>query len=212
MGLLLAVGGCMTMGKPVLSAADLDDAERVTACLNGLPRFEAHFTQSGSFGVGSGLIWLDRPGHLRIDYAGAASRVMVIADGRVRVLDRSSGALTTMAVSRTPLGLLLAPTISLSGAAHIESLVHQRGQIRVVLTRTDAPAQGRLTLEPRRPAAAAGGGFGDGCLRPDFDDAVFRHRPRAGARAFAVRAAGRRPEQLSSAACPVSRGKSELAT
>ncbi len=73
---------------------------------------------------------------------------MVIADGRVRVLDRGTGALTTMPVSRTPLGLLLAPeVVSLSGAAHVDSLVHQGGQIRVVVSRNGLAGQGSLTLD-----------------------------------------------------------------
>ena len=145
--LLLLAAGCTPGPRPALGTADLDDVGRVTAYLNALPRLEAHFSQSGNFGPGAGLIWLDRPGQLRIDYAGAGSRLMVIADGRVRILDRASGALTTMPVSRTPLGLLLAPSISLSGTAHVDSLVHQGGQIRLVLSRTGQAAQGSLTLD-----------------------------------------------------------------
>ncbi len=143
----LLLPGCVQSPRPVLSGTDQDDLGRITAYLNGIPKFEAHFIQTGSYGPGAGLVWLDRPGHLRIDYAGAGARVMVIADGRVRILDRGTGALTTMPVSRTPLGLLLAPTVSLSGAAHVDSLAHQAGGLRLVLSKQGQPAQGRLTLD-----------------------------------------------------------------
>ena len=143
----LILTDCVSMQKPILTSADQDDLARITAYLNGIPRFEAHFTQIGSYGPGAGLIWLDRPGHLRIDYAGAGARVMVIADGRVRILDRATGALTTMPVSRTPLGLLLAPTVSLAGAAHLDSVAHENGGIRLVLSKAGQPTRGRLTLD-----------------------------------------------------------------
>ena len=144
---LLILSGCVSTRKPALPSADQNELTRITDYLNGIPRFEAHFSQTGSYGPGAGLIWLDRPGHLRIDYAGAGARVMVIADGRVRILDRATGALTTMPVSRTPLGLLLAPTISLTGAAQLDSLSHENGGIRLVLSKAGQPAQGRLTLD-----------------------------------------------------------------
>jgi outer membrane lipoprotein-sorting protein len=147
LAVLLLLAACTTTPRPVVSAADLAEIDRIGAYLNALPRFEAHFTQSGDFGPGAGLIWLERPGHLRIDYSGAGARVMVIADGRVRVLDRGTGALTTMPVSRTPLGLLLGPAIDLSGAAHVESVVHGAGTTRLVLTKAGQPGLGTLTLD-----------------------------------------------------------------
>ena len=147
LALLLLLSGCVPAPKPSLTSADQDDLGRITAYLNSVPRFEAHFTQTGSYGYGAGLIWLDRPGHLRIDYAGAGARLMVITGGRVRILDRATGALTTMPVSRTPLGLLLTPTISLSGPAHVDSLTHEAGGLRLVVSKADQPAQGRLTLD-----------------------------------------------------------------
>jgi outer membrane lipoprotein-sorting protein len=151
LGLRVAVGasllaGCAGTPAPVFSAAEQSDIDRIAAYLNGIPRFEAHFAQSGSFGTGYGLVWLDRPGHLRIDYAGPGARLMVIADGRVRILDRASGSLTTMPLSRTPLGMLLTPTISFSGPVTVAAFRHDPGRLEIVLRRTDQPGQGSLTL------------------------------------------------------------------
>ncbi len=147
LALLALLGACTMDRAPVLKASDQGDVGRIERYLNDLPRFEARFTQTGDFGPGAGLVWLDRPGHLRIDYEGAASRVMVIADGRVRVLDRATGAVTTMPVSRTPLGLLLAPRITLSGAAHVDSVIHDGQQIRLILSKQGLRGQGTLTLD-----------------------------------------------------------------
>ena len=146
LGLALLLAGCMGTPKPQFSAADQNDIQRVSDYLNATQRFEAHFTQTGAFGPGAGLVWLDRPGNLRIDYQGPASRLMVISNGRVRILDRSNGALTTMPLSKTPLGILLAPTISLSGAVAVTALHHDPTGLQVTLQKTDQPGQGSLTL------------------------------------------------------------------
>ena len=143
---------CLAGCVPMRNAADRVDIARIEAYLNGLPRFEAHFVQSGAFGAGAGLVWLDRPGHLRVAYAGPNSRVMVITNGRVNVLDRSNGALTTQPVSRTPLGLLLTPAIRLDGKVTVDSLTHATDQagtpiLRLTLSKTGLPGQGHLTLD-----------------------------------------------------------------
>ncbi len=136
------------MGTPApqFSAQDENDIQRVGAYLNATRRFEAHFTQSGAFGPGAGLVWLDRPGHLRIDYEGAASRLMVISNGRVRILDRATGGTSTMPLSRTPLAMLLAPEIVLSGPVSVTSLHHDLTGLQMTLQKTDQPGQGSLTL------------------------------------------------------------------
>jgi outer membrane lipoprotein-sorting protein len=145
--ILLLIAACSVAPAPQLTATDVADVDRVTAYLNGIPRFEAHFVQFGSFGPDAGLIVLDRPaGHLRIDYADPAGRVMVIANGQVVILDRGNGSTTTIPVSRTPLGMLLTPSISLSGEITVASLVRQPGAIQITLTKTNHPSQGSLTL------------------------------------------------------------------
>ncbi len=144
---LFLLGRCSPVPAPMLTAADAADIGQVTAYLNSIPKFEASFVQTGSFGPDAGTIWADRPaGHLRIDYDDPEARVMVIADGGVRILDRTSGALTRLPVSRTPLGMLLTPRISLSGDITVQSVVHTGGSIEVVLRNTSHPGQGSLTL------------------------------------------------------------------
>ena len=142
----LAGAGCMQNTAPVLSGQDQGDIGRIAAYLNATPRLEAHFVQTGAYGPGAGLVWLDRPGHLRLDYEGAGSRVMVITGGRVRILDRSNGALTTQPLARTPLGILLEPEIHLDGAVTVDSFVHAGSVLDLTLSKTGAAAQGSLTL------------------------------------------------------------------
>jgi outer membrane lipoprotein-sorting protein len=145
--IMVLLAACAGAPKPQLTAADTANIDRITAYLNSIPRFEAHFMQSGSFGPNSGVIRLDRPaGDMRIDYSDSDGRIIVIAYGQVQIVDRSSGATTTMPVSRTPLGMLLTPKINLSGAVAVQSLVKEPGMIQITLVKTDQPTQGALTL------------------------------------------------------------------
>jgi outer membrane lipoprotein-sorting protein len=143
---LLVLSGCMATGAPRLTAQDADDVRHVQDYLNHTQKFSARFVQSGAYGPGAGLVWLDRPGNLRIDYAGPGARLMVISGGHVRVLDRRSGALTTMSLSRTPLGILLAPTIDLFGPVTVTSVQHVGGELEITMQKTGQPGQGSLTL------------------------------------------------------------------
>jgi outer membrane lipoprotein-sorting protein len=144
----LLLAACTTPPpKPQLTAADTADIDRIAAYLNSIPRFEARFVQFGSFGQSSGVILLDRPaGDMRIDYPAADGRTIVIANGEVQIVDRNRDSTTTMAVSRTPLGMLLTPTINLSGAVTVEGLARLPGMIQITLRKTDQPSQGSLTL------------------------------------------------------------------
>ncbi len=147
LALAWAASGCMVKTGPVLSGSDQEDLARVATYLNATQRFEAHFRQAGDYGAAAGLVWLDRPGRLRLEYQGPGARVMVISGGRVRMLDRSNGALTTQPLSRTPLGILLAPEIHLNGDVTVDALVHQGAALTVTLSKTGAAGQGSLTLQ-----------------------------------------------------------------
>jgi outer membrane lipoprotein-sorting protein len=143
---LLMLSGCMAGVAPRLTVQDANDVRQVQDYLNRTQKFSARFVQSGAYGPGAGLVWLNRPGNLRIDYAGPGARLMVISGGHVRVLDRRTGALTTMALSRTPLGILLAPTIDLFGPVTVTSVQHVGGELALTMQKTGSPGQGNLTL------------------------------------------------------------------
>jgi outer membrane lipoprotein-sorting protein len=146
--LLLWFAACTTTApRPQLTAAETAEVDRVAAYLNSIPRFEAHFIQFGSFGQDAGVIRLDRPaGDMRIDYAGSEGRIIVIANGQVQIVDQSNGSTTTMPVSRTPLGILLTPTLNFSGAVTVTKVVKEPGIIQITLEKTNQSSQGTLTL------------------------------------------------------------------
>jgi outer membrane lipoprotein-sorting protein len=143
----LAVAACaQTPATNTITDADAPEIARIQDYLDAMPRLQAHFTQSGDFGPGAGTLWLDRPGHLRIDYQGAVSRVLIANRGQLAVYDRATHGTTTMALSRTPLGMLLTPRIALSGAVTVTGLQRSDGFEQISLAKTAAPDQGALRL------------------------------------------------------------------
>ncbi|HET8997293.1 MAG TPA: outer membrane lipoprotein carrier protein LolA [Acetobacteraceae bacterium] len=145
--LLACLTACaMTPQPAVLSADDRTALTQVSAYLNNLQRFQATFTQSGPQGVERGEVWLDRPGRMRVEYTAPGPETILANHGQLLVVNPSTGATTTMPVSRTPLDILLRSEIPLSGPVTVTALRREPGLLSVSLAKTDAPRQGTLTL------------------------------------------------------------------
>jgi outer membrane lipoprotein-sorting protein len=114
--------------------------------LNGLREFHARFTSAGTSGDSNGLLWLDRPGRLRVQYQ-HPPKLLLTNNGRLLLADEDTGATITMPVSSTPLGILLADRIELSDLVTVASLRREPDEISLVLVKTAAPEQGSLTLQ-----------------------------------------------------------------
>jgi outer membrane lipoprotein-sorting protein len=143
-GALLA--GCAGRPGLVLTADDRATVASVQAYLDGLREFHANFTATGTEGSADGVLWVDRPGRLRVQYV-HPPKLLLANHGRLLLADQSTGATSNMPVSNTPLDILLADRIELSGAVTVVSLQHQPGQFQIGLEKSAAPGQGRLTLQ-----------------------------------------------------------------
>jgi outer membrane lipoprotein-sorting protein len=168
----------------VLSDADQALLGRVGQYLNALRTLKARFLQVAPDGATSqGTLWLARPGRMRFQYDPPSPLLLVAGHGIV-VVDN------TIPVTQTPLGLLLADTISLSGDVSVTDFQHQPGQLRITLVRTKAPGEGSLTLMMNAdPLALVGWSVVDGegretrlrlsdvKLGGSFDNALFTYTP-----------------------------------
>lgn len=143
----LLPAACASTGAPALTADDQTTIARIETYLDSLRQFRARFTQSGSDGDAEGNIWLDRPGRLRVEYLAPRAKLLLANHGRLLLADPSTGATTTMPVSNTPLDILLADKIALSGAITVVSLQRFPDILQITLVKTAAPTSGRLTLQ-----------------------------------------------------------------
>jgi outer membrane lipoprotein-sorting protein len=155
---LLAAGGCATTANPLaLSAAQRNAVEQAQDYLNTLTRFKAAFVQSGWSGPGAGVVWVDRPGRLRLSYYGPSGKDMMANGGLLVIYDHGNGATTTMPVAKTPLGLLLAPRIALTGTVAVTGFSETPAGLVLTLQDTANPGQGTLTVTlAKAPLALTG--------------------------------------------------------
>jgi outer membrane lipoprotein-sorting protein len=187
-GALLAA--CVQQPALVPTAEDQATLAQVQTYLDGLRQFHARFNQSGTDGNADGILWLDRPGRLRVEYADPHPRLLLANHGRLLLADLVTGATSNLPVSNTPLDMLLSDKIDLSSPVTVTSLQRQPGAFQVGLIKAGAPSQGRLTLQfTAVPLALTGVVVQDasghtntlqlfGLYRDsNLDPSLFRYRP-----------------------------------
>lgn len=130
-----------------VSAKDQADIGRIEAYLNGLKSLKAHFVQvAQDGGMSEGTAWLVRPGRMRFQYDPPAPFLLIAAHGVLTFHDLALQQTTNIGLGRTPLGILLAEHVELSGKVTVTSIQRLPGQIQLTLVRTDNPGDGSLTL------------------------------------------------------------------
>jgi outer membrane lipoprotein-sorting protein len=126
---------------------DRADLARIEAYLNGLRSLKANFVQVAPDGsLSAGNAWLARPGRMRFEYFPPSPILLVAGNGLVVFHDRQLQQTSNIFLSQTPLGILLAERVRLSGDLTVLGLKRAPGALEVTVTRTDSPGEGSLTL------------------------------------------------------------------
>jgi outer membrane lipoprotein-sorting protein len=129
------------------SADDQADIGRIEAYLNGLKSLKAHFMQvAQDGGVSEGTAWLERPGRMRFQYDPPAPFLLIAAHGVLTFHDSALQQTSNIGLNRTPLGILLADKVDLSGPVSVTTIQRLPGQIQLTVIRTESPGDGSLTL------------------------------------------------------------------
>jgi outer membrane lipoprotein-sorting protein len=185
----IALAGC-AISTPATNPVQSAAIEQAETYFNGLQRFTARFTQTGSDGLANGYVWVDRPGRLRVEYVRPSPRLILANHGRLLIADHLTGATRNMPVSRTPLDILLAKKVAFSGDVTVTSLQQQDNGVQVTLAKSAAPSEGHLTLQfSKRPLALVGVVIQDSSgstntlaltdlqTAAHFDDDIFHYNP-----------------------------------
>ena len=152
--LLLSAAAALPLGLSArtvfgatVSPADQADIVRIESYLNGLKSLKAHFMQvTGDGALSEGTAWLVRPGRMRFQYDPPSPFLLIAAHGVLIFNDSSLQQTSNIPLSRTPLGILLAERVTLSGGVTVTGIQRLPGQIQLTLVRTDSPGGGSLTL------------------------------------------------------------------
>lgn len=130
-----------------LSAQDRADIARVEAYLNGLKSLKARFMQvAQDGGISEGTAWVERPGRMRFQYNPPSPFLLIAAHGVLTFNDSALQQTTNVGLGRTPLGILLADNVQLSGKVTVTAIQRLPGQLQLTFVRTDNPGDGSLTL------------------------------------------------------------------
>ena len=130
-----------------LSDQDRADIARIQAYLDGLRTLKARFLQIAPDGQQTqGNAWLERPGRMRFEYDPPAAYLLVAGHGVLTFYDAGLKQTSNIPLGTTPLGILLADRVNLSGEVSVVSLTRLPGQIQLTLARNANPGEGSLTL------------------------------------------------------------------
>ena len=144
--LLLASTAALAQPRFQPTPQDQADLTRIEAYLDSLKTLKAHFLQVAPNGaISQGTVWLDRPGRMRFQYDPPSPLLLVAGHGLVVFYDKSLNQTTNIPMGQTPLGILLADHVRLSGDVTVTGMQHLPGQIQVSLVRTASPGDGTLT-------------------------------------------------------------------
>jgi outer membrane lipoprotein-sorting protein len=132
---------------PSLSSADQALITQVEAYLNGLSALTANFLQVAADGsTRTGKAWLQRPGKMRFEYDPPDPQLLVAGFGLLVYHDPQLDQTTNIPLSATPLGILLANHVDLSGGVTVTDIERDPGEDRITLIRTGKANEGTLTL------------------------------------------------------------------
>ncbi len=132
---------------PTQAALPPDVIEQVETYLNGIDTLSARFTQIDPDGaLDTGRVYMHRPGRLRFEYDPPTELLIVATDWRLVVREGRNDSTTTIPLDRTPLGILLAERVRLSGPVTIRSIGELNDELHLSVFQTDEPGLGELEL------------------------------------------------------------------
>lgn len=128
-------------------AEDRATLSRIEHYLDKLRSMRTNFVQVASSGaVAEGILYLQRPGRMRIEYA-PPSVLRIFADGHWLIyFDRELDELTYLPLEDTPAGLLVRDRIALSGDITVSRIERGGGTLRVTLHKAGKADFGSITL------------------------------------------------------------------
>ncbi len=130
-----------------LSPDDVAAVTRIERYLNDIKTMRARFVQVSSNGAyAEGVVYVDRPGHMRFDYD-PPSPVLMIANGlSLLYYDKELKEATFLPLWETPLWFLIRDEVRLDENVEVVAIEQALGILRITLRDPDSPDAGAVTL------------------------------------------------------------------
>ena len=120
---------------------------RIEESLNKIRSLTAQFIQRAPDGSTSeGTVYLERPGKLRFDYEDDLP-FLIVSDGTMlSFIDYEVDQITRWPIGKTPLGILVDETVSLSEKVEVPEIIRFAGLLKVPVIDKAREEQGYITL------------------------------------------------------------------
>ncbi len=130
--------------NPVQAVVKLSQVE---AYLNNLKTLQAHFKQwDPNGGLTTGTLYLQRPGHIRMDY-NQPSKLVILADGETLFFaDRETGDLSYSPIEQSPASFLLDAHINFQKGFKVDEFSVKANRIKLTIRRQGDNDLGALSL------------------------------------------------------------------
>ena len=145
--LRLALAPVLALALAVPAFAEKIPLDQISAYLNGLQTAQADFTQVNADGsISTGKVYIKRPGRVRFEYSSDKTLVMA-SGGQVAIFDpKSNQPAEQYPLARTPLNLILAPTVDLGRAKMVVGRESDASTTTIVAQDPDHPEYGTIRL------------------------------------------------------------------
>jgi outer membrane lipoprotein-sorting protein len=147
LGSITASAWAKKVKAAALNDQDKVDVARIEEYLNGITTMQAKFQQvDGAGNLAFGMIYVRRPGFLRVQYD-PPSEVILVADSiAVSYYDAELNQLNQAPLSLSPLWFLLREHVSLGGDVTVSSFDRAPNAFQIGIVQTDEPDAGTVTL------------------------------------------------------------------
>jgi len=130
-----------------LSADERTQLAAIEKYVNSLTTVKTRFSQTAPNGQSAkGMIYLQRPGKLRIDFDPPSDVQIITTRLWLVVYEGKNAEPQNYPLDSTPAGILVRKEIKFGGDLTVKSVRQEKGVVRVRLIRTRNPNQGSMTL------------------------------------------------------------------
>ncbi len=173
----LAIGALAILGATpawsqrqtaALTDQDRSDVARVERYINGISTLKADFTQIDPKGNSAhGIIYIKRPGGLRVQYKPPAKLLIVATKIMLIVWDGEYGGEQYIPLRATPAGLLIQKNLKFSGKIKVVRVERGGATLALHIAWSDRPERGRMILQfVKQPLSLLGWTVIDGRGQP----------------------------------------------
>ncbi|MBA2587823.1 MAG: outer membrane lipoprotein carrier protein LolA [Alphaproteobacteria bacterium] len=121
--------------------------DRLSASLNALHSLKARFIQIGpDGGVDQGMLYIQKPGQIRFEFAPPSTLLIVATGGQVYVKNTKLNTVDRYALSDTPLDLLLNQNLDLKDTRAVMDVAEKNGAVIVQARTTNARNTSNISL------------------------------------------------------------------